>query len=160
MGADIKKENECFQKDYDKLYAKGTWSKDDLEAMKNYKKLIYYNLAIDGMENGQGFPGSEYTDYQPDMRMMNNGGYGRQNSNNRGGSGMGYGAYPMNGMNNMNMPWESGNRFYDNMGGSGRRYYDDEKKNAIHKLHHMMDNTDDPERKNALRLAINELESR
>ncbi len=154
MGADIKKENECFQKDYDKLYAEGNWGKDKLEAMKNYKKLIYYNLAIEAMENGQGFPGSQYLEYPQEM---NNRGYGRMNTSQRGGAGMYYDHNPMDASV---MPWENGNRYYDNMNGSGRRYYDDKKKNVIHKLHYMMDNTDDSERKDALKFAIDMLESK
>lgn len=57
MANDIRHENESFQQDYDKLYAKGQWSKDDLCMMKDLKKLIYYNLAIDHMQNGKGHPG-------------------------------------------------------------------------------------------------------
>ena len=144
MGADMKRQNEAFEADYEKIYAKGTWTKDDIEMMKDLKKLIYYNKVICAMDEGGSYPGSEH--------MPEGNGYGRGRDSmgrytsgdmgmNHGGSGM-Y-SYPM----------------YDNgYEASGRRYYDSEKKNAIHKLHQMMENTDDPERKNALKIAINELE--
>jgi hypothetical protein len=136
MGADIRKENETFQADYDKLYAKGAWDKDALCMMKDLKKLIYYNLAIEGMQNGQGFPGSEH------MGEMS---YARGRDS--------LGRYTSGDMSReYRDPWD---REY-----SGRRYYDSEKEKAIHKLHHMMENTDDPERKNALKIAINELEQK
>lgn len=141
MAEDVMKEVECFQKDYDKLYAKGTWNKDELSMMKDYKKLIYYSLVIDSMKNGTGYPGEEY---------MPNGMSGRRMRN------------PMNGqyMSGNMYPYMSGNMYYDGMNTSGRRYYDSEKEKAIHKLHHMMDSTDDPERKNALKFALNELEQK
>lgn len=140
--ADIMKENECFQKDYEKLYAKGQWTKEDLENMKNYKKLIYYNMAINGMENGGGFPGSEYMDMGEtnSFRRGRNPMNGQYMSRDMGGSGMYYPQY----MDGMNM--------------SGRRYYDSEKEKAIHKLHHMMENEDNAEKKNALKLAVTVLE--
>jgi hypothetical protein len=156
MGADIKKENECFQKDYDKLYAEGNWNKDKLEAMKNYKKLIYYNLAIDAMENGQGFPGSQYLEPPQEMRNMNNSGFGNIPHYPRGGSGMYYDSNPMP---NRMMPWDNGNRYHDNMNASGRRYYDDKKKDILHTLHHMMDDTEDHKKKDALKFVIDVLES-
>ena len=155
MGADIKHENETFLSDYQKIYSKGSWTKDDLCMMKDLKKLIYYNLAIEGMENGGGFPGSEYLGEMSFARGRD--GMGRFTSGDmmdgRGGSGL-YHYPPMYG-------GMSGNRYYDgSYDQSGRRYYDSEKEKAIHKLHHMMENTDDPERKNALKIAINELEQK
>lgn len=141
MAEDVMKEVECFQKDYDKLYAKGTWNKDELSMMKDYKKLIYYSLVIDSMMNGNGYPGEEY---------MPNGMSGRRMRN------------PMNGqyMSGNMYPYMDRNMYYDGMNTSGRRYYDSEKEKAIHMLHHMMDNTDDPERKNTLKFALNELEQK
>lgn len=139
MGYDIRKENECFEKDYEKLYSKGSWNKDEIAMMKDYKKLIYYNLVIDAMQNGGDYPGSEY---MPDMR----------NSYARGRDSMGR-------FTSGNM---SRNMYYPDwdMNMSGRRYYDSEKEKAIHKLHHMMENTDDAERKSALNFAIHELEGK
>ena len=43
---------------------------------------------------------------------------------------------------------------------SGRRYYDTEKENAIHKLHRMMDSEENPETRMAIQHVIRELESR
>lgn len=145
MGADIKRENEAFQADYEKIFAKGTWSLEDLTRMKEYKKLIYYNKVICAMDEGDEYPGSEHIPHE------------------------GSGARHRDGMgrftSGMMMPHPyyegSGNRYYgDPWGddGSGRRYYDSEREKAIHKLHSMMENTDDPERKSVYRFAINELE--
>lgn len=153
MGADIKRENEAFLADYKKVYDKGTWSLEDLTRMKEYKKLIYYNLAICAMEDGDGFPGSEHLTAGARGRNP----MGQFTSGNRWGnpdySDMGYGT----GMGHY--PWETGNRYYDDMEGtSGRRYYDSEKKKTLHKLHSMLENTDDPERRSALEFAINVME--
>lgn len=146
MGAEMKRQNEQFQEDFDKIFAKGTWTKDEIAMMKDLKKLIYYNKVICAMDEGGEYPGSEH---MPDMSYAR--GNQRHNPMNgqfmSNGSGIYYPDYPM-----MN-----GNRYYD-MNSSGRRYYDDEKKNALHKLHHMMDMEENPEKKNALKIAINELE--
>ena len=154
MGESMHKENECFQKDYQRIYDKGTWSKDEISMMKDLKKLIYYNLVIDAMENGGSYPGSEH---MPEMSFMRGrdaatGLYMSRDMNGmNGGSGMYYPPY-MDGNS-----WNS--QRYD-MNTSGRRYYDSEKEKAIHKLHHMMENEDNAEKKNALKLAITELEQR
>lgn len=148
MGADIKRENDAFQADYEKIFAKGTWSLEDLTRMKEYKKLIYYNKVICAMDEGEAYPGSEHMPFQ-------NGGSGARNRDGMGRFTSGMMPYPY---------YEgSGNRYYgdpwgDN--GSGRRYYDSEKEKAIHKLHSMMESTDDPERKNVYRIAIHELEQK
>lgn len=157
MGESMHKENECFQKDYQRIYDKGTWSKDEISMMKDLKKLIYYNLVIDAMENGGSYPGSEH---MPEMSFMR----GRDAATGR------YMSRAMNGMNGGSgtyyPPYMDGNSWnsqrYDDMGmnTSGRRYYDSEKEKAIHKLHHMMENEDNAEKKNALKLAITELEQR
>lgn len=150
--ADIMKENECFQKDYNKMYDKGTWNKDELEMMKNLKKLIYYNLVIDAMENGGSYPGSKYI---PEMSFrrgsnMNNGRFMSRD--------MYYPPYMDGNSWDMDGRMNSGRNYYDNNGSSGRNYYDSEKEKAIHKLHHMMENEDNVEKKNALKMAIMELE--
>ena len=134
MGAQMKQQNEAFEKDFMTLYNKGSWTKDDIAQMKDLKKLIYYNKVICAMDEGDEYPGSEYI---PDMRS-----YAR-------------GRNPMNGRYMSRDMYYPENSMWDM---SGRKYYDSEKEKAIHKLHHMMENTDDPERKNALRIAINELE--
>lgn len=156
MGADYKRENETFQQDYDKLFAKGSWSTDEINMLKDLKKLIYYNTLLCEMEEAKednggnwerhsGGSGARRSQSRNSMGQYTSGesmGYNGGNGNN-GGSGTYYPPY-----------------YFDNRDdwASGRRYYDSEKDKAIHKLHHMMDNTDDPERKNALRIAINELE--
>ncbi len=150
MGEQCKKENMAFQQDYDKMFAKGTWSPQEIDAMKNLKKLIYYNLAIEAMEEGQGHPGAGHLPEMSYARGRNAmGQYTSGNGDDWEGRSGHHPYYPDMG---------SG-MYYDGMNDrSGRRYYDSEKEKAIHKLHHMMDNTDDPERKNALKIALNELE--
>lgn len=148
MGEQCMKENAAYQQDYDKLFAKGNWNPQEISMMKDLKKLIYYNLAIDAMENGQGHPGEGHLPEMSYARGRNAMGQFTSGDNwdNRSGH---YPYYPDMG----------GGMYYDGMNDrSGRRYYDSEKEKAIHKLHHMMDNTDDPERKNALKIALNELE--
>lgn len=134
MGAQMKQQNEAFEKDFKTIYDKGTWSPQDIAQMKDLKKLIYYNKVICAMDEGDEYPGS---DYMPDMRSYARGRdamTGRYVSRDM--------RYPDDHM------WEM----------SGRKYYDSEKEKAIHKLHQMMENTDDPERKSALKIALNELE--
>lgn len=144
MAENAMKEIECFKKDFDKLYAKGSWNRDEIALMKDYKKLIYYTLVIDSMENGGSYPGEEY---------MPNGMSGRRMRNPMNGQYMsGNGMY--------HYPYMDGGMYYDDMRSSGRRYYDSEKEKAIHKLHHMMENEDNAEKKNALKLAITELEQK
>lgn len=142
MGADVKHENEAFKADFDKIFAKGTWTKEDLSMMKDLKKIIYYNLAICAMEESGEHPGEGYL---PEMS------YAR-------------GRNSMNGQYVSRDSGYSGRRYYNNsyddMTSSGRKYYDSEKEKAIHMLHRMMENTDDPDRKNALKIAINEIEAK
>ena len=154
MGEQCMKENAAYQQDYDKMFAKGTWSPQEISMMKDLKKLIYYNLAIDAMENGQGHPGEGHL---PEMSYARNrnamgqftsgtGSYGGDNWDNRSGH---YPYYPDMG----------GGMYYDGMNNSsGRRYYDSEKEKAIHQLHHMLDGTDDPARKSAINFALKMIE--
>lgn len=72
-------------------------------------------------------------------------GYQQQMQMPRGGSG----TYPMG-----NGPW-----YYDD-GMSGRRYYDGEKEDAIHKLHKAMDAETNPEFRMAIQEAIHMLEGK
>ena len=148
MGDKIKHENETFQADYDKLYAKGSWNKDEISMMKDLKKLIYYNKVICAMDEGKEYPGSEY---MPENMSGARGrdGMGRYTSGN-----------VMSGMHQIPPYYYGTGPSYDNWDTSGRRYYDSEKEKAIHKLHEMMSMTDDPERKNVYRIALNELEQK
>ena len=148
MGAQAKQQIEAFEKDFNTLYAKGTWTPQDISQMKDLKKLIYYTKVICAMDEGDEYPGSEH---MPDTRSYTR---GRDPVNGR------YVSRDMmpNGSGMYHHPYMDGGMYYDDMNSYSRRYYDSEKEKAIHKLHHMMENTDDPERKNALRFAINELE--
>lgn len=151
MGEQCKKENMAFQQDYDKMFAKGNWNPQEISMMKDLKKLIYYNLAIEAMEEGQGHPGAGHLPEMSYARGRNAmGQYTSGNGEDWDGRSGHHPYYP-----------DMGGMYYNGMNDrSGRRYYDSEKEKAIHKLHHMMDNTDDPERKNALKIALNELEQR
>ena len=52
-------------------------------------------------------------------------------------------------------------RFYDNRGGgSGRRYYDDEKESALGRMYKMMESETTPEARMAIQMAIRELENK
>ena len=132
MTDECKREIETFKQDYQKLYAKGQWKPEEISMMKDLKKLIYYSLAIEAMESGEGHPGEGHL---PEMS------YAR-------------------GRNRMGQYTSGNGMYYDDMGHSGRMYYDSEKERAIHQLQRMHDNTDDPERRNALRTAIEELKMR
>lgn len=158
MAENFKKENECFQKDYDKLYSKGSWNKDEITMMKDLKKLMYYNLVIDAMENSGDYPGSEYMPEMSYRRGRNpmNGQFISRDMSRDMGSGMYYPPY----MDGNSWGGSYNNNSYNDMRSSGRRYYDSEKEKAIHKLHHMMENEDNAEKKNALKLAITELEQK
>lgn len=141
MGEQCKKENMAFQQDYDKLFQKGTWNPQEIDAMKNLKKLIYYNLAIEAMEEGQGHPGAGHL---PEMSYA------------RGRNAMGQ---YTSGDSHPYYPDMGSGMYYDGMNDrSGRRYLDSEKEKAIHQLHHMMDNTDDPARKSAINYALKMIE--
>lgn len=130
MGDMMKRQIEKFEADYDQIAAKGSWSKDEIEMMKDLQKLMYYLEVRCAMKEGGEYPGSEYMDKRS---------YDMAHSYARGHNG----TYPM---------------YYDNMGMSGRRYYDSEKENAVHELHRMMDSKTDPEVKMAIQSAIRNLE--
>lgn len=139
MGDMNMKHLEEFEKDFEKIASKGVWDDKDLCKMKDLQKIMYYMEVRDAMKEGQAYPGSEYMPEDSRSYARGRDSMGRFTSGNRY-MGRNYDMY------------------YDDMGSSGRRYYDDEKKNALHKLHHMMDMEENPEKKNALKIAINELE--
>lgn len=163
-GIDQKKYEE-LESDFNKILSKGQWKAEDYCTMKDIQKILYYIDVRKAMQEGEGYPGSEYMPDGMSFRRGRNSVNGQYMSRDMGGSGTYYPPYmdenswdnrgSYNGGRGGN---GSGNRYYDGMGMSGRRYYDSEKEKALHKLHHMMENTDDAERKNALKLAINELE--
>lgn len=139
MGDMNMKHLEEFEKDFEKIASKGVWDDKDLCKMKDLQKIMYYMEVRDAMKNGQDYPGSEYMPDEGRSYARGRDSMGRFTSGNR-------------------YMGRSYDMYYDDMGSSGRRYYDDEKKNALHKLHHMMDMEENPEKKNALKIAINELE--
>lgn len=151
MGSIDWKKYEELESDFNKILSKGEWKTEDFCKMKDIQKILYYIDAREGMKNGQGFPGSEYLDGgEGDMsfRRGRNPMNGRYISRDAGRN--------MNGMNNGSGTYYP--PYMDGMNMSGRRYYDSEREKALHKLHHMMDNTDDPERKSALNFAIKTVE--
>ena len=116
---------EKFEADYEKIFSKGVWTREDIENMKDLKKLEYYIKVIDAMDGGEGYPGSEYM--EDDKRS-----YAR-------------------GM----MHRRPNGQF-----ASGKMYYDNEKEDAIHKLHKVMDSESNPKFKMAIQEAIHMLEAR
>ena len=143
MGDQMKKQIEKFESDYDKIFSKGAWEPKDVTLMKDLQKLMYYLEVRCAMKEGEDYPGSEYMDERSNSYAS--GGQARSPMTGRYMSRGGSGTYPM---------------YYDDMRGSGRRYYDGEKEDAIHKLHKAMDNESNPEYRMAVQEAIRILESR
>lgn len=141
-----------------------------------------YNTGLNGNYMNNGFPTNPapvqddrwvFTDYVSgragaDAYQMPDGMSGRRMRNPMNGQYMsGNGMYREMGRNGSGTyyhPYMDDGMYYDgsynDMRSSGRRYYDSEKEKAIHKLHHMMENEDNAEKKNALKLAITELEQK
>lgn len=135
MDESMKKTRERLMDEFRQASSAQTWTKECVEMMKNLLKSVYYIDVITAMEDGGDYPGS---DYMPDAVSYARGGqhrnamgqYSRNGYDNRGS-----GTYPMM------YP-------YTYRGGmSGRRYYDDEMGNAVHKLQHMMDNEMNPDKR-------------
>ena len=144
MGDMMKKQVEKFESDYDQIFAKGTWNKEEIEMMKDLQKLMYYLEVRCAMKEGGEYPGSEYMDKQSyDMAHSYARGQMRNPMNGRYMSDGRSGIYPMH---------------YNMNGMSGRRYYDDEKDTVIHELHRMMESKTDPEVKMAIQDTIRNLE--
>ena len=130
---------EKFESDYDQIFAKDAWTKDDIETMKDLQKLMYYIEVRCAMKDGGEYPGSDYMNGRSyaNRGQMRNTITGRYISDGRSGM------YPM---------------YYDSEGMSGRRYYDSEKENAVHELHRMMESKNDPEIRMAIQEAVRHLE--
>lgn len=137
-----------LESDFRKFLDKGKWTPDDYKTMKDIQKLLYYIDVRCAMKEGDEYPGSAYM--PPNMSYAQ-----RRNSMGQFTSGDMNG-WSMNGSGTY--PHMDRNMYYDGMGMSGRRYYDSEREKAIHKLHHMMENTDDAERKSALNFALHALQ--
>lgn len=167
MADKTKRQIEKFEADYEKVASKDVWEPCEITLMKDLQKLMYYLEVRKAMKEGGNYPGSEYMEdddddemsYRSYARMRNGmgqftsgrrsragGSYDRGMPGNMGGSGR----YPMNGG-----PW-----YYDDGRGSGNRYYDGEKEDAVHKLHKMMDSDNNPEFKMAIQEAIRFLEAK
>ena len=165
MGSNYEHENEMYQQDYNKMFAKGSWTKDEIEMMKNLKKLIYYNTVLCEMEKGKDRREAWENEYGGSGANGNQ----MRNANGQFTSGNGMGTYPGNVGSGMYYPpyyydnglgsWNDGGRYYDGMT-SGRRYYDNEREDAKQKFRHMMETTNDPELKSAAKMALSVLEPR
>lgn len=139
MDMEQKKQIEKFQHDYDEIFSKGAWDPQQVCLMKDLQKLMYYIEVRDAMKEG-----SE-DNWNPNERSYR-GGQPRNPSNGQYMSRGGSGHYPM------------GDYYYDNMGGSGRRYYDSDRENALSRMRHLMETETNPEARNAIQMAIHELE--
>lgn len=144
MDESMKKTRERLMDEFRQASSAEKWTKDCVEMMKNLLKAIYYIDVISAMDEGNEYPGSEYMPGSGNSYAR-----GRQNRNSMGQYTRS-GTYPMNYMNSYN------NGYRNNM--SGRRYYDDEMGNIVHKLEHMMDNEMNPEKRMALQDIIGELQ--
>lgn len=146
MGDQMKKQVEKFEDDYEKIFSKSAWEPKDITMMKDLQKLMYYLEVRCAMKEGEEYPGSEYMDERSNSyNSYARGGQARNAANGRYMSRGGSGTYPM---------------YYDDMRGSGRRYYDGEKEDAIHKLYKAMDSESNPEYRMAVQEAIRILESK
>ena len=132
----MKKQLERYQAEFEQKYNKPTWSREDVENMKDLKKLEYYTEVLCAMREGNPYPGSDYVE-QRGMSYAN-----QHRSPVTGRYTSGYG--PM---------------YYDG-GMSGRRYYDNERMNAVDDLRRIHQMTQDPETKMAIEQAIRNLEVR
>ena len=133
MGEHMKRTRERLEEEFNRISSNETWTKDSIELMKNTLKSMYYIDVICAMKRGEDYPGSEYMGQSYAMSRPIHGGY----------SGNGYG-------NSYNNSYRHGM--------SGRRYYDDEKENAMRRLRQMLDNENNEEVRGAIMSAINELE--
>ena len=138
---DMKKTIAELERDFDKIASKGVWNDQELSRMKELQKIMYYMEVRCAMKEGNDYPGSEY---MPDSFGVMYGARGR--------SSMGGHRYGDS--------WPMHHPEYDDMNVYSKKYYDSEREKSVHKLHHMMENTDNAEQKNALRFAINALEQR
>ena len=145
-----------LKEDFHKISSKEAWEPCDITLMKDLQKLMYYIEVRDAMKNGEEYPGSEYMDERGygygdfDMSYRGRDPMGRFSSGGRGygrSYDPGYGRMP-------------GNRHYDYMGGSGRRYYDGEKDSMVDYLHRLMDSENRPDMKNAMQMVARELEGK
>ena len=100
--------------------------------MKDFKKLEYYTKVIKAMDSGDDYPGSEHIEnrYTSSYRSQPRNMHGRY---------MSYGG-----------DWDMYNR----------RYYDSEWESGMHKLHRMMDEEDNPQKRMAIQEIIRLLEDK
>ena len=76
----MKKQLDRYQAEFESKYNKPTWTREDIENMKDLKKLEYYTEVLCAMREGKSYPGSEYIDqrgmsYANQHRNMNTGRY-------------------------------------------------------------------------------------
>lgn len=173
MGDNVKKQIEKFDADYQNYFSKGAWEPHEVTLMKDLQKLMYYLELREKMKK------EEYSEYNPEREYMpersferggqsgnmSNRRYMDSNQSSRNGSGYGYG-YGYGEGNGGNSGRNSGgyghwpDMYYEVGRGSGRRYYDAEKEDAIRKLHKVMETENNPEYRMAIQEAIVALESR
>lgn len=165
MDQSTKNQIECFEKEYGKIYSEGPekWNKDKLDAMKNLQKIMYYLEVRCAMKDNGEYPGSEYmrggeNSYARGRDAMTGRFISRNNSMDGRRSGHYYPPYEdeMPYYNDSNGRSNEGGR--NNMGSSGRRFYDSERQKALSRLRQMTAN-EEGEKKRALDMAIMALES-
>lgn len=152
MGDYMMKTRDRLEEEFNQISSSDTWSRDTVEDMKNILKSIYYIDVICAMNSGD-----EYVPEYRNSYSQNNRGSGRSYNMWNGG---GYSPINMN----QRRSYRGGNSYgngYGNGGGnngmSGRRYYDQEKDNAVQKLQQMMETENNEELRNAIQHVIEEL---
>lgn len=145
MDSNMKKLIEKYEMDFEKISSKPTWEQKDIEMMKDLQKLMYYIEVRCAMKEGNEYPGSEH---MPDVSERRSYAQAIPRHYSQTGNYMTSrsGHYPIE-------------PYYDDRG-SGRRYYDSERDNAVYELRRMMDSKSDPELKMALQGVIHELEQK
>lgn len=145
MDDKTKKLLDRYEEDFMKYASQTTWEPKDITMMKDLQKLMYYIEVRCAMKDG-------------DDRYEYGNGYG-----NGYGSGYGYGDDRRSSMNyggNGYGGYGAGrNQYARGSGASGRRYYDNEKDNAIQRLHQIMENETNQDIRMAIRNVIHELEA-
>lgn len=131
MGDMMKKQIERFDSEYNEIFSKSSWTKENIEMMKDLQKLMYYLEVRCAVKEDGDYPGSEYMDRRS------------------------YDRAPMHNSMNGHYTYD---KYYDHGTMYGRRYYDSEKENAVHELHRLMDSKNDPEIKMAIQEVIHRLE--
>ena len=158
MDESMKKARERLMDEFRQASSAEKWTPECITLMKNLLKNVYYIDVICAKEDGEEYPGSEYmpeASYARGQRRNAMGQYSRNGSYDGrpiSGNYPSLGMYPMNSYNN------SYNDSYRRGGMSGRRYYDNEMGNIVHKMEHMMETETNPEKRMAIQEILGDIQ--